>query len=368
MKYFPIKPNNIAVNPIEWLISRNEGLATAGASFKYPTNYTTNGTSTPIVNGSSNFTSTITIGSYVVPADEQAVIRSFSISTTRQLNLYISFSMTKLYGSTKAGSGLYFMSSKNEPFQSSVSRYLKPNGNASVISFGALDDQGGNFVAAGMFEVESVTNDLDIDANKVIFLTSDSRGKGNFATVGTWNRDDLYIFQLKKYLWKTQDTVRVCNKSYAGRASDLVTYMIKNGDCDLPQIDLWIYDHGVNNVTAAGYGQSNIDAFSADIDEVIIKKQERYPNAKLILMGSTPLNNTTNESRLAVLRTIVNDKVTLARNNGDSTIYYLNLQNTFDGTILSNYYNNDGIHPTISNHTLIYNKIKDFIISNNITI
>lgn len=56
----------------------------------------------------------------------------------------------------------------------------------------------------------------------------------------------------------------------------------------------------------------------------------------------------------------MSNAVTAANN---PNIIYCNLGNSFDRTVISNYWINDGIHPNDASHSLMYNAVDTFLTS-----
>jgi hypothetical protein len=76
-------------------------------------------------------------------------------------------------------------------------------------------------------------------------------------------------------------------------------------------------------------------------------EQKRYPKAKLVIFGTTPVQDATQDAALSAYRITDQAAVVAAT---DPNILYCNLANNFDRTVAANYATSDGaagtrIHP-----------------------
>jgi hypothetical protein len=349
---------------IEWLLNNGERVAVPGSTSKYPSAYAMDGTVTPAVNGSPLRGNTgTTIGGFITPPDLWYKVRGISGGGTRRMDVYHSIQESKIYTSGKAGAGLRFLSSATDPFINSYPRYIPPNIPLSHLFYGVTDNSTDNWIYASGTDYEAVTADLDLHANKVMLVTGDSIERGTMAS--TYDMYDIYHFKLKRWLWNTQDTIRVCNKSYPGQNSSVATYSIQSGEYNLRQVNLWIWKYGTNNVTASGYAQANIDAFELDLLNSIAFKQERFPDCHMMIVGPPPMANATHEARLEVLR---QKEQTIVAAANDPRITYVETKDLYDPTANGTTFNNDGIHPVNNGHNLMFGRFQTHITTNNIRI
>lgn len=95
---------------------------------------------------------------------------------------------------------------------------------------------------------------------------------------------------------------------------------------------------------SASITSAALPSYTADLNSFMDWKQNSYPNAKLLVIGPTPLANTTSEATLATLRSAAASAVTT---RADPKITYVSLGAAFDPTNAANYAG-DGVHPLAS--------------------
>lgn len=206
----------------------------------------------------------------------------------------------------------------------------------------------------------TLTDDLDYGAEKVYVHIGDSiTGPGT----GITNKSKQYDWQTLDYLRSEGHSLRMLNTSISGSASPLHESRRLLGAYDFPQADLIGYSLGMNDA-----GQAIPTAtYKTNVKNMIAWKQARYPRATMIVYGSTPAENNTTETALALLRTAASEAVTEA---ADSRVKYCNLGTAFDRTVASNYASSDTagsrLHPSDAGHAAIATVIKAFIDANNI--
>lgn len=216
-----------------------------------------------------------------------------------------------------------------------------------------------------------VSADTNYGAEKVIMWIGDSITRGsnlgatvfndytsNILTATTCN--DHFAFQVKNNFQSRGIDCRLVTKAMGSYTSREMGFWLRQGFLDIDQVDLIVYQLGTNDVTKSTTDQQ----FTDEINRIIDWRNRVYKKIPPILfLGSTPLNNTTNEARLAQLRTIESNIVTSA--SAGSKLYYLSLQNAFDPTVINNYTASDGTHPNIANNKLIGDKINAWVSTNN---
>lgn len=132
--------------------------------------------------------------------------------------------------------------------------------------------------------------------------------------------------------------LRMSNKAIGSQTIfDFVKFM-ECGMVTLPQCSVFMLCYGINEALA------NMDPtlFKSYLQTVWDWFRITYRNKHMVINGSTPLNNNTNEARLVILRQTMADFV--AEIN-DERLTYVSLANTFDRTSLANYNGADGVHP-----------------------
>lgn len=198
-----------------------------------------------------------------------------------------------------------------------------------------------------------VTDDFNVSADNVILWKGDSISAG---TGITGFKNNMLSWKVRQRFMLKGINCRLLNKSYGGTTSKFFDYQREAGLMDFEQVDFIFYQLGANdasqNTTALQY--------RANIEKEISYNLVRYPRAKQIYLGTTPLNNNAAETLLATFRTEMSNAVTAANN---PNVMYCNLGTSFDRTVLSNYWINDGTHPNDANHALMYNVLDTFLTS-----
>jgi lysophospholipase L1-like esterase len=213
-----------------------------------------------------------------------------------------------------------------------------------------------------------MTADFNFSAKKVIMWIGDSIALGSVLGGNSYSNYlntstsvsplDHFAFQARNKFQTKGIDCRLVIKAMGSHTSKQMGYWIKQGWFDIDQCDVIFYQLGVNDSTL---GTTDIE-FTAEINRLIDFRLRKFPNAKIVLVGDTPLNNSTNETRLTQLRTIKSNFA-----NATNKIYYLDLSTSFDRTILTNYTASDGVHPNIANNLLIGNTIAAWVDTNSFT-
>jgi len=214
-----------------------------------------------------------------------------------------------------------------------------------------------------------VTADLNYNAKKVALFIGDSIMRGttmgstpytSYATTLTSTSPmDHFAFQVRNHFQQRGEDLRILIKAMGSYSAREMGYWLKNGWLDVPQADIIFYQLGVNDSTKGTTNQQ----FTDEMNRLIDWRNRLFPNSKLVLVGPTPLNNTTNETTLAGYRSIQSSLANINNN-----IYYLDLSNSFDRTVITNYTASDGVHPNIANNISVANTYKTWIDTNNIVI
>lgn len=216
----------------------------------------------------------------------------------------------------------------------------------------------------------AITADLNFNADKVIMWIGDSVSRGTSMGGTTFNDQnwtaavnpfDHFSFQVRNHFQRRGYDVRLINKSMGSYKSTDATALIKFGWYDVDQVDCIFYQMGIND-TGIGTPTSNA-VFNANLDAIIDYRDRIHPNAKVVFVGPSPLNNNTQETQLINFRSLMS-----ARASVPSNIYYVSLESAFDRTVLTNYTSSDGIHPNIASNLLIGNVINNWITSNDFTL
>lgn len=186
-------------------------------------------------------------------------------------------------------------------------------------------------------EGTQIYDDLHYSAKKVILWVGDSVNAGTGITAKTKGCE----WGVRQFLRAQGNDVRLSNRSIGSTTTAIHESFRNNGHYDATKPDLIVYSLGINDAIGSSSSVTNAQAF-------MDWKQTVFPNAKLLMVGPTGLNNNTNETTLATYRSNLSAAVTA---ENDPNISYLSLLSAFDRTTLSNYGNStDGVHPNDASH------------------
>lgn len=192
-----------------------------------------------------------------------------------------------------------------------------------------------------------LADSINFDADKVILCIGDSTWNGSGPTDVT----KCVPFQINKFYQDQGINSRYILKAQSGTTTSWHYWQIANGKYNFPRLDAIFVNLGLNDV-GQGYTTDGVapgaGASMPNIRAIIAWKQKLYPSAKLVFFGTTPMQNTTNENSLQMLRDAISAQVSLTN---DPSIIYENLGVAFDRTDGTNYLTSDGtdgtrIHPT----------------------
>jgi lysophospholipase L1-like esterase len=213
-----------------------------------------------------------------------------------------------------------------------------------------------------------ITADLNFNADKVMMWIGDSitRGSSMGATVisggqpaaSTNTPEDHFAFQVRNHFQRRGIDCRLVVKAMGGFTSRNMGVWLKQGWLDIEQCDVIFYQLGVNDAS----GTTTDGEFQTELDRIVDFRDRKFPSAKLVFVGDSPLNNNTNETRLATLRGLKSAMASTPDN-----IYYVSLASAFDRSVLTNYTSSDGVHPNIASNALMAGVIETWIDANSIT-
>lgn len=189
----------------------------------------------------------------------------------------------------------------------------------------------------------TITDDFDWAAPKVAMFVGDSilNGTGPTATAKMWP------FLVKSY-WRSLGTrVRIVLKSVSGSTSGDHETWRAAGYHDVPQVDLVVYAVGVNDAITAATDA----AYTANLAAFWSHTAKRWPAAKMIVCGPTPLGDNTAETRAAGLRAAAADWVAA---QADGRLKFVDLGAAFDRTVSGNYVSESPrVHPNNTGHAAL---------------
>lgn len=290
------------------------------------------------------------IGSINLPSLTKAVwIENVELSSNRQLD--IQFNLGGIYNGVQAVHRVVV--NPGVPAIIPVRQLVRPSILATGISLGqfrirnVLDATAtGAYVFCNLTGI-AVYDDLDLAADKVMLVVGDSILNG---TSGITDKTKSMEWMVRNYFRTRGKRIRIINKSISGSTSVDHERYRAHGAYDFPHVDYLHYQLGTNdagNVTTAAY--------KANVAAMIAHKKALYPNAQMVVWGSTPRQNNTVETALIALRTAAQEAVAEAN---DSKVKFASLATAFDRTVEANYAaadtSGDKVHPNDASHAAAF--------------
>lgn len=206
-----------------------------------------------------------------------------------------------------------------------------------------------------------VYDDFNYSADKVGLIVGDSILNSTVGVTTKLKSTDWLVRQRFTNLGKN---VRFINRSVSGSNSNDHERFRAHGRYDFPQVDYLHYQLGTND-----QGAITPTTHQANVAAMIAWKQKRYPAAKMVVYGSTPLQDNTSETNLAAIRTAGQAAVTAAN---DPKVLFCSLATAFDRTNTANFASTDTAgaktHPSDTGHAQVYSVIDAFLTAQNVTI
>lgn len=303
--------------------------------------------------------------------DRALYLPSVTITTNKTLLIRLQWGLTQTtqYGPAFTHSfsdqlsKIYVRVVPGTPVTVPVNRLIRTwQGSALYAYIEAIEDADKTGVQLAISSAASqITDDLNFSAKRVALIVGDSIPNGS----GASHKEQMMSYQLIQQIKGLGVDLRYINNSVGGFASYDAELLRQFGRYDYDSVDYFIYWHGTNNAVR---NVSEPASYTADLTTMYNWVRGRWGNTcKFIVIGATPLNNTTNEGYLAAVRTAGSGFVTTKQAAGDINIFWLNLggAGTFDRTVAGNYINTDGVHPIPSAQaTVITNIITPWITAN----
>lgn len=213
-----------------------------------------------------------------------------------------------------------------------------------------------------------ITNDCAFDSDRTIGWVGDS------ISLPTTNSDltkfNYHHFSVKYWLQKfspAKETFRLTITAEGGKTSSGWVSLLNKGGAGSSPCDLSIdfYQMGMNDS-----GQSIGTAlYKTNIKKWLTHRKENYPGIVLVLLGTTPAQNTTRNTNLNAYRTamaecVLEEKaIYTAEGLNPEKIIGIDLSNSFDRTVSARFATSDGVggdalHPgDITANFQMFNKI-----------
>ncbi len=208
----------------------------------------------------------------------------------------------------------------------------------------------------------SISNDTDFASRPMVWAgTSITNGTG--ATSYRAN----YTYLLKNYLKDTLNIqTRVVNKAISGsQTNTMEDYRKFNNWYDFKQDPKFLFiEHGTNDI-----GQSIPTATSvSNVTKIINYYRAKYPTCYIIILGSFPNGNSTNEAGLVIYRAAMQSLVSSYSAPEQVYIKYIAATGSaWNPVTQSSTYTTDGVHVNDAGRLLIFNAITNYITTNGLT-
>ena len=224
----------------------------------------------------------------------------------------------------------------------------------------------------------TTTCKIDVNINGTVITDSNNiRGKNTILWVGDSisamsglpqnayaKKYELHTHMVNDlFISKNKDT-RLAVVAKGGTNSSQGEIARKSGHFDYVKTpDYFFYHFGAND---ASQGVSSA-VYNANVKSFIDWAKVKNSNAKIIILGITPLANATSNTNAIALRSSLSSYLSgLSLPN----VYYCDLANAFDRTVSSNYSSADtvgqGVHPNIAGMAGVYSTISTFLTANGI--
>lgn len=207
-----------------------------------------------------------------------------------------------------------------------------------------------------------VYDDFNYSADKVGLVIGDSILN---STAGVTSKLKSMEWLVRQRFAAAGANVRFINRSISGTTSNEHERRRAHGDYDFPQVDYLHYQVGTND-NSAGITPT---VHQANVAAMIAWKKARYPSAKMVVYGPTPLQDDTSETALAALRAAAAAAVTAA---ADPKVKFCSLAAAFDRTNTANYATTDAAgaktHPSDAGHAAAFAVIDSFLTAQGITL
>jgi lysophospholipase L1-like esterase len=293
-----------------------------------------------------------TLGGYAPPPGQAVYVDSITVTASKDVTIWIQRSNANLIAN--GGVPMLYPVSVGPTYGGTVSipindilaegesfAYVLRNAVAQADSTNATTLAATLFTVAVGFHGRRITNDFDYSASGVMMAIGDSITNTTGPTYGA----EFYDFQVKRWLAKQGKRYRVVRKGDGGWTTSHAYAAMMRGVFNIPQVDLITFMLGTNEASLA--------AFQANFPSFISWKQDFYPKAKMLFIGSPPRQDANEAGVLQPIRAYQSS--TIAALN-DPLIRFVSLANAFVSAGDTNYITNDTttsttrVHPNALGH------------------
>lgn len=176
--------------------------------------------------------------------------------------------------------------------------------------------------------------DLDTLAPMKAIFIGDSITK---ASTGISSIKDSWTWQTRNYLRKNNERVSTKVFGHSGTNSLYHVNLQRIGKYDYSNLDKIFILLGTNDAAQSVSSAT----FITQMSELINYFKDTMPNTKIYVLGATPTDNNTWDGFLSQYRTALDTLVNTTIN--DPNVFYINLGDSFDRTILANYASSDSV-------------------------
>lgn len=348
-------------------ISIEEGMNVEAVRWKLPASFTF-GTNTIAADGASPGTSlaAVLVGGKTCPLGVIWYVRGVSG--------YISSPCFFQIDNGLANSG--YKAPQTGSFFIPVENLVYPSEPVFASIQGPIDPTVTKVVTAGQWGIDAFSSDTNYLAKHKVLFVADSNTQGTSMQNGK-TKEDLYSQKFVNWLLENGVSARRIEKSIGGKSSTDYNNFLNQGKLDINGVSLIVYGLGMNDLTGVGAESSSVTTYLANLDNFILWKKKKYPNAILIVCSPfITSNGSAKELWLAnYLRPAIATKITTT---ADPNILYLN----FAGVISAPYnFANSGdtyfsdndsstpnnrVHHNKAGHEIDFALMRDFAIANDI--
>lgn len=348
-------------------IALEEGMELEAARWKLPSAFTF-GVNTISADGTSAGTSLVAVsagGPGLVPLGKHWFLDSVSGYVSSPVFMQVDSGITQSGHKTPVSGAFLYPLNKVAFSQDQVFTSLQ----------GPVDPTVLKVVTAGQWTGSSFSSDTNYSAKHKVVCIGDSNFEGTSMQNGT-SKNDLCTQMLINWLNTQGVSCRRVEKSIGGKTTTSYNAFLNSGKLDINEPSLIIYNLGTNDY--AGADVANRDTAMVNMDNLIVWKRLRYPNAILVICSPfVASSGSARETWLAnFLRPAISAKVAAT---ADPKILHCNFANVLNAPY--NFTNNNDTyfstndsstsgnryHHNKAGHVKDFEVMRDFAIANDLT-
>ena len=298
--------------------------------------------------GANNATTAYTVGQSIGgigPGANQAwLVETIAISSTKDVVVFVQRANANLIANGAASSLIPVMVGPTYGFATVPIKGVLREGES--ISFvlqtavaQAASSSAPDFTIRAGFHGSRLTNDFAFESPKVMLCIGDSITNTTGPTFGS----EFYHAVFQRYLWSQGKQYRRILKGDGGWKTSHALISLKRNLLDVPQADAILFMLGTN--------ETALSDFQANFPSFLSYKKDRYPDAKMVVIGPPPRQDAIETSVLVPLRSYAQAAV-----SAESNVLYVSFAAAFSAIGDTNYITNDGtasggrVHPNALGH------------------